>query len=86
MSKSGTARARIEPEVKREAEQILGDCGLSASQAIGLFYRQVILERGMPFSIKSFNEDTRRVLRNSEKGVEVEQFESADALFEDLGI
>ena len=86
MSKSETARARIEPEVKREAEQILGDCGLSASQAIGLFYRQVILERGMPFSIKSFNEDTRRVLRNSEKGVEVEQFESADALFEDLGI
>ena len=86
MSKTATARARIEPEVKEEAEKILQDCGLTASQAISLFYRQVILERGLPFSIKSFNEETRRVLRDSEKGVEVEQFESAEALFEDLGI
>jgi DNA-damage-inducible protein J len=86
MAKSATARARVEPEVKREAEKILSDCGLTASQAISLFYRQVILERGMPFQIKSFNEKTRRVLKNSEKGIEVEQFESADALFEDLGI
>ena len=86
MAKSATARARIEPEVKREAEQILSDCGLSPSQAINLFYRQVILERGMPFQIKSFNEETRRVLKRSEKGIEVEQFESVDALFEDLGI
>jgi DNA-damage-inducible protein J len=81
MAKSATARARMEPEVKREAEKILGDCGLSASQAISLFYRQVILERGMPF-----NEETRRVLKKSEQGIEVEEFDSADALFEDLGI
>lgn len=86
MAKTATARARVEPEVKREAEKILSDCGLSASQAIGLFYRQVVLERGLPFPIKSFNEETRRVLKNSERGIEVEQFESADALFEDLGI
>lgn len=86
MSKTTTARARIEPEVKEEAERILNDCGLSASQAISLFYRQVILERGLPFKIKSFNEETRRVLRDSERGVEVEQFDSAEALFEDLEI
>jgi addiction module RelB/DinJ family antitoxin len=61
MAKSATARARVEPEVKREAEKILSDCGLTASQAISLFYRQVILERGMPFQIKSFNEQARRV-------------------------
>ncbi len=86
MAKSATARARMEPEVKREAEKILGDCGLSASQAISLFYRQVILERGMPFQIRSFNEETRRVLKKSEQGIEVEEFDSADALFENLGI
>lgn len=86
MNKTTTARARIEPELKEEAERILRDCGLTASQAIGLFYRQVILERGMPFPIRSFNEETRRVLRNSEDGIEVEQFESAEALFEDLGM
>lgn len=86
MSKTATARARIEPDVKREAEKIFSECGLSTSQAISLFYRQVILEHGIPFKIKAFNEKTRKVLRDSENGIEVEHFDSADALFEDLGI
>lgn len=86
MSRTTTARACIQPELEEEAERILHDCGLTASQAIGLFYRQVVLERGMPFSIRSLNEQTRRVLRQSEDGIDVEQFESAEALFEDLGI
>lgn len=86
MSKTATARARMEPEVKEEAERILRDCGLTPSQAIGMFYRQVILERGMPFRVRAFNAETRRVLRSSEAGIEVEEFDSAEALFEDLGI
>ena len=86
MSKTATARARVEPDVKEEAERILRDCGLNASQAISLFYRQVILHGGLPFTVKTFNEETRQVLRNSEEGVEVTRFESAEALFEDLGI
>ena len=86
MAKTVTTRARIEPEVKEEAEQILSECGLSPSQGIGLFYRQVILHRGLPFAVQSFNAETRRVLKASEEGVSVAQFDSAEALFEDLGI
>jgi DNA-damage-inducible protein J len=86
MAKTATARARLEPEVKSEAERILGECGLSPSQGIGMFYRQVILHQGLPFPVQNFNEDTRRVLRESEEGVGVTQFESAEALFEGLGI
>lgn len=86
MSKTTTARARMEPDVKRKAEEIFNECGLSASQAISLFYRQVILEHGIPFPIRTFNAKTRRVLKESEDGIEVEQFDSAEALFQDLGI
>lgn len=86
MAKTATARARMEPEVKEEAEKILGACGLSPSEAIGLFYRQVILHQGLPFPVQTFNEETRRVLRDSERGLEVTPFESAEALFEELGI
>jgi DNA-damage-inducible protein J len=86
MGKSATARARIEPEVKDEAERILDECGLTPSDAIGMFYRQVILHRGLPFPVQSFNEQTRTVLRKSEQGLEVARFDSAEALFEDLGI
>ena len=62
MGKTATARARMEPEVKDEAEKILEECGLSASEAIGMFYRQVILHHGLPFSVQNFNEETRRAL------------------------
>jgi len=86
MSRTATARARMEPEVKDEAEKILDECGLTPSDAIGMFYRQVILHRGLPFPVQSFNEETRSVLRKSEQGLEVTRFESAEAFFEDLGI
>ena len=86
MAKTATARARVEPDVKEEAEKILDECGLSASEAIGLFYRQVILHHGLPFPVQNFNEETRRVLKKSEQGLEVSRFESAEALFDDLGI
>lgn len=86
MGKTATARARIEPDVKEEAERILDECGLTASEAIGLFYRQVILRHGLPFPVQNFNDGTRKVLRKSERGVEVRRFDSAEALFEDLGI
>jgi len=43
MSKTATVRARIEPELKKEAENLLGKLGLSATQAIALFYRQIAL-------------------------------------------
>jgi DNA-damage-inducible protein J len=85
MGKTATARARMEPEIKEEAERILDECGLSASEAIGLFYRQVILRNGLPFPVHNFNEETRTVLRKSERGIEVTRFDSAEALFEDLG-
>lgn len=86
MSKTATARARVEPEIKEEAEKILEACGLSASEAIGMFYRQVILNRGLPFQVQDFNEETRSVLRKSEKGLEVTRFDSAEELFDDLGL
>lgn len=86
MGKTATARARMEPEIKEEAEKILEECGLSASDAIGLFYRQVILRHGLPFPVQNFNEETRTVLKKSERGLEVTRFDSAAALFEDLGL
>ncbi len=52
--------ARIEPEIKEQVDEILKQLGLSASDAINLFYRQIIAERGIPFALtlrKSCKED-----------------------------
>lgn len=52
MSKTETIRARIEPRLKAETEAIFTQLGLSSSQAISLFYKQVILNGGLPFEVK----------------------------------
>ena len=43
---------RIEPGVKREAQAILDEIGLSMSGAVNMFLRAVIREGGMPFEMK----------------------------------
>jgi DNA-damage-inducible protein J len=51
-TKSANLYARIEPEVKEQAEGILSSLGISASNAINMFYKQIILNRGIPFEVK----------------------------------
>ena len=51
-TKSANLYARIEPEVKEKAESILSALGISASSAINMFYKQIILQRGLPFEVK----------------------------------
>ena len=52
MAKSANLYARIEPELKEQAESILAALGIPASNAITMFYKQIILQRGMPFEVK----------------------------------
>lgn len=50
--KSANLYARIEPDVKEQAESILATLGIPASNAINMFYKQIILQRGLPFELK----------------------------------
>ena len=49
--KSANIYARIEPDIKKQAEDILSSLGVSASSAINMFYKQIILKKGIPFDI-----------------------------------
>ncbi len=52
MARSSSIYARIEPELKEQAESVLEQLGIPMSNAIGLFLRQVVLQRGIPFEMK----------------------------------
>ena len=52
MSKSANLYARIEPDLKERAEAILTALGIPASNAITMFYKQIILQNGLPFEVK----------------------------------
>lgn len=86
MSKTAMVRARMEPELKQQAEEILAEVGLSPTQAITLFYRQIELSGGLPFEIRIPNETTLLTFRATDEGRDLMVCESAEDLFKKLGI
>lgn len=52
MARTSNVFARVEPEVKEQAETILNQLGIPMSNAVGMFLRQVIIHRGIPFEMK----------------------------------
>jgi DNA-damage-inducible protein J len=83
--KTATARALIDPEIKQRAEGILGSLGLSVSNALELFYRQVIAHRGLPFEVRMANEESMKAIEDSRVG-KAKRFCTGSELFKDLGI
>ncbi len=49
MPKTETIRARVEPELKEEVGEVLDSLGLTATEAITLFYEQLVIHQGLPF-------------------------------------
>lgn len=52
MARTSNVFARVEPEVKEQAEAVLNQLGIPMSNAVGMFLRQVVLQRGIPFEVK----------------------------------
>ena len=68
-AKSANLYARVEPHVKERAEEILAALGIPASNAINMFYRQVILQQGLPFNVKIPRRHPLDVSRLSEEAL-----------------
>ena len=49
--KSANVIARVNPKIKEEAEDIIHNLGLNASIVINALYRQIIINKGIPFAI-----------------------------------
>lgn len=86
MSKTSTVRARIEPRLKEEAEKLFHKLGLTTTQAITLFYRQVKLRKGLPFDVVIPNKTTRKTFENTDAGRGLVFCEDAEDMFKKLGI
>ena len=86
MAKTTTISARIDPNIKKRAEQVFRELGLSSSQAITLFYKQVELQQGLPFIVKIPNDLTAETLETARSRSNLESFNTVEDLFDDLGI
>lgn len=86
MAKSAMIRARIEPELKGNVEKILRELGLTATEAITLFYNQIRLKKGIPFDIKIPNSTTLKTFKDTDAGRNIVVAENVDDMFNKLGI
>ena len=81
--KTTDVRSRIEPEIKDRAAEVLASCGLNLSDAIRLFLRQVVAQKGLPFEVKAPNATTRAAMHEA-RTIKKAKFDSSEALFSDL--
>ena len=79
MAKSEMIRAHVEPTLKHEVEAVLDRLGMTPTEAITLFYKQVTLYRGLPFPVRIPNPATRRALREVRSRKNIETFDTIKA-------
>jgi DNA-damage-inducible protein J len=85
MSKTRTISARINATDKKRAEAVFKKLGITASQAISMFYKQVQLRNGIPFPVELPNEVTEKAIEEARSG-KGQSFKTTSALYDDLGI
>jgi DNA-damage-inducible protein J len=68
-AKSDTLHVRINKEIKKQAETILNELGLSTGEAINVYFRQIINTNSIPFTIraKTPNETTIKAFEEIEE-------------------
>lgn len=52
MATTNAVYARIDKNLKENAESILNQLGISPSSAIQMLYSQIVLQKGMPFELR----------------------------------
>ncbi len=83
MSSTATRYDRMDPSIKRDAEQIIKDMGLTISDAHELFYRQIIAHQGLPFELRVPNKETIQAMQEAKDGTG-KQYSSVQEMFDDL--
>lgn len=101
MARTSNVFARVEPEIKQQAESILEQLGISMSNAIGIFLRQVAMQKGIPFEIKlpqhvpvsygalnedEFNAEIEKGLSDMASGRVISAQNVAEKMHKDYGI
>ncbi|HAS81424.1 MAG TPA: type II toxin-antitoxin system antitoxin, RelB/DinJ family [Verrucomicrobia bacterium] len=84
MNRSATIRARVEPGLKDDVEKLLHRLGVTTTEAITMFYSQIRLRQGLPFPVEVPNATTRKTFEATDRGEDINTFNSLDKMFEAL--
>ena len=83
---SSMLHVRMDTELKRQATAALSAMGLTASEAVRLFFHRIAVEQAFPLELKVPNAQTRRAMAESEEMMRrgPARFASADEMFAEL--
>ena len=80
MNQGATIHARIDEKTKAESESILRKIGMTPTEAVRLLYRQIALRKEFPLELRVPNRLTAQTLDSSDRGEEIESFDSLDSM------
>ena len=78
---------KIDPQLKKESQELFDSLGLSLSAAVNIFLRQAVREQAIPFRIGSpqYNSETVKAIEDARNGIGLSRgFSSVEELMEDL--
>lgn len=84
MKRTATVRARVDPGLKNDVEKLLHRLGVTTTEAITMFYNQIRLRQGLPFPVEVPNATTRKTFEATDRGADLNTFDSLDEMFEAL--
>jgi len=84
-AKTQMIHARIDPKLKRSAERVFSQIGITTTEAIRLFLKQVELHKGLPFPVKVPNSETVAAMREANDPATLMRFGSFRELRDKVG-
>lgn len=81
MSQSAVIHARIDQATKTATEEVLEALGMTPTEAIRLFYRQIAIRKSFPLELRVPSKLTASVMSKSDKNLGIERFHSAAELY-----
>ncbi len=86
MAKTTTISVRMDAELKNDAENILTFLGLTPSQAINVFYKQITFQNGLPFPIKIPEKKLNEISINAMEEKNLDEYSTLSELYDELEI
>ena len=87
MTQQACISSRINAQLKQQGDSILAEIGVKPSQAITMFYKQIVRQRGLLFETRIPNDQTIEAiqeLKDPETRKNLKRFSSAEELMFDL--
>ncbi len=68
-NKTSMLHIRVKPDIKQEAEDILDNLGMTTTEAVNIYLKQIILNCGLPFEVKmpQFSDEMLEAIKEADE-------------------